>query len=114
MTTLDPVTLAVLNGRLVQIADEMDATLYPLGLQSDHRRGARRLPRPLSRRDRRDAGAGHLRPADLRRRHGFCGEGGDRQGARATAGLQEGDTYLFNDPYDGGTHLNDFRLVRPV
>src|SRR6202022_3606952 len=28
MTSLDPVTLAVLNGRLVQIADEMDATLY--------------------------------------------------------------------------------------
>ena len=28
MTTLDPVTLAVLNGRLVQIADEMDATLF--------------------------------------------------------------------------------------
>jgi N-methylhydantoinase B len=26
--TLDPVTLAVINGRLVQIADEMDATLY--------------------------------------------------------------------------------------
>ena len=25
---LDPVTLAVLNGRLEQIADEMDATLY--------------------------------------------------------------------------------------
>ena len=25
---LDPVTLAVLNGRLVGIADEMDATLY--------------------------------------------------------------------------------------
>ena len=25
-----------------------------------------------------------------------------------------GDTYLFNDPYDGGTHLNDFRLVRPL
>src|SRR2546423_13308490 len=28
MTALDPVTLAVLNGRLVQIADEMDATLF--------------------------------------------------------------------------------------
>ena len=28
MTALDPVTLAVLNGRLVQVADEMDATLY--------------------------------------------------------------------------------------
>jgi N-methylhydantoinase B len=29
-------------------------------------------------------------------------------------GLDAGDTFLFNDPYDGGTHLNDFRLVRPV
>ena len=28
MSTLDPVTLAVLKGRLEQIADEMDATLY--------------------------------------------------------------------------------------
>ena len=28
MKPLDPVTLAVLNGRLVQIADEMDVTLY--------------------------------------------------------------------------------------
>ena len=29
-------------------------------------------------------------------------------------GLEAGDTYLFNDPYDGGTHLNDLRLVRPL
>ena len=29
-------------------------------------------------------------------------------------GLEPGDTYLFNDPYDGGTHLNDVRLVRPL
>jgi len=29
-------------------------------------------------------------------------------------GLEPGDTFIFNDPYDGGTHLNDFRLVRPV
>ena len=28
MASLDPVTLAVLRGRLEQIADEMDATLY--------------------------------------------------------------------------------------
>ena len=27
-TLIDPVTLAVLNGRLEQIADEMDATLF--------------------------------------------------------------------------------------
>ena len=29
-------------------------------------------------------------------------------------GSTPGDTYIFNDPYDGGTHLNDFRLVRPL
>jgi N-methylhydantoinase B len=29
-------------------------------------------------------------------------------------GLREGDIFLFNDPYVGGTHLNDFRLVQPV
>ena len=28
MSALDPVTLAVLKGRLEQIVDEMDATLY--------------------------------------------------------------------------------------
>jgi len=59
--TIDPVTLAVLKGRLEQIADEMDATLFrsafnPIiaeahdashGLYDDHRRGARRLAWPL-------------------------------------------------------------------
>ena len=29
-------------------------------------------------------------------------------------GLQEGDVFIFNDPYDGGTHFSDFRLVKPV
>src|SRR5262245_3041567 len=28
--------------------------------------------------------------------------------------LAPGDTYIFNDHYDGGTHLYDFRLVRPL
>jgi N-methylhydantoinase B len=27
--------------------------------------------------------------------------------------LADGDVYIFNDPYDGGTHLSDFKLVRP-
>ncbi|MEQ9124442.1 MAG: hydantoinase B/oxoprolinase family protein, partial [Alphaproteobacteria bacterium] len=28
--------------------------------------------------------------------------------------LADGDVYIFNDPWDGGTHLSDFRLVRPL
>jgi N-methylhydantoinase B len=27
--------------------------------------------------------------------------------------LADGDVFIFNDPYDGGTHLSDFKLVRP-
>ena len=113
MSDIDPILLAVLNGRLVQIADEMDATLVSLGVQSDHRRGPRRLPRPLPRTNRRYAGAGYDWLADLCRRDGLRGEGRDRQGQR---GRQSGGWrhLSFNDPYDGGTHLNDFRLVRPL
>ena len=34
--------------------------------------------------------------------------------AAAQGGVNEGDVWIFNDPYDGGTHLSDFRLVKPV
>ncbi len=80
---LDPVTLAILKGRLEQIADEMDATLFRERLQPDHRRGARRVARHLRCRHRRHAGAGQVGAADLRRRHGLRREGGDRQGGGA-------------------------------
>jgi N-methylhydantoinase B len=110
---LDPVTLAVLNGRLVQIADEMDATLY------------RSAFNPI-----------------IAEAHDAChGLYHAQTGAtlvQGTSGLPifvgamafavkavidkvkldgapaPGDTYIFNDPYEGGTHLNDFRLVRPL
>jgi N-methylhydantoinase B len=111
--SLDPVTLAVLNGRLVQIADEMDATLY------------RSAFNPIIA-EAHDACHG-LYHADtgatlVQGTSGlpiFVGamafavktviDKVSRDGA-----LQAGDTYIFNDPYDGGTHLNDFRLVRPL
>jgi len=33
--------------------------------------------------------------------------------AAERGGMVDGDTWLFNDPYEGGTHANDFKLVRP-
>ncbi|WP_284176737.1 hydantoinase B/oxoprolinase family protein [Rhabdaerophilum sp. SD176] len=113
MIALDPVTFAVLTGRLEQIADEMDATLY------------RSAFNPIIA-EARDACHGLYHP-----------ETGDTLvqgqnglpifvGAMAFAvkavidkvardgGLEEGDVFLFNDPYAGGTHLNDFRLVKPL
>ncbi|AWB21088.1 hydantoinase B/oxoprolinase family protein [Methylobacterium currus] len=113
MTAIDPVTLAVLKGRLEQIADEMDATLY------------RSAFNPIIA-EARDAchGLYHAKTGDtlVQGTKGlpiFVGAMAfavkaviakvEREG-----GLEPGDTFLFNDPYSGGTHLNDFRLVRPV
>ena len=111
--SLDPVTLAVLKGRLEQIADEMDATLY------------RSAFNPIIA-EARDAchGLYHATSGDtlLQGTKGlpiFVGAMAFAVRAviakvAADGALVAGDTFLFNDPYDGGTHLNDFRLVRPV
>ena len=112
-SVLDPVTLAVLKGRLEQIADEMDATLY------------RSAFNPIIA-EARDACHGLYHAATgatlVQGTTGlpiFVGAMAFAVKAvidkvAAEGGLEPGDTFLFNDPYDGGTHLNDFRLVRPV
>lgn len=113
MTAIDPVTLAVLKGRLEQIADEMDATLY------------RSAFNPIIA-EARDAchGLYHAETGDTLVQ-GTKGlpifVGAMAFAVRAViekvardGDLQRGDTFLFNDPYAGGTHLNDFRLVRPI
>jgi N-methylhydantoinase B len=109
----DPVTLAVLKGRLEQIADEMDATLY------------RSAFNPIIA-EARDAchGLYHAETGAtlVQGTKGlpifvgamsFAVQAVIRRVADG-AGVAPGDTFLFNDPYEGGTHLNDFRLVRPV
>lgn len=109
---IDPITLAVLKGRLEQVADEMDATLF------------RSAFNPIIA-EAHDASHGLY--------HAVTGETLVQGksglpifvGAMAFAvkavidkaakdgNLQDGDVYIFNDPYDGGTHLSDFKLVRP-
>jgi N-methylhydantoinase B len=109
---IDPITLAVLKGRLEQVADEMDATLF------------RSAFNPIIA-EAHDASHGLY--------HAVTGETLVQGksglpifvGAMAFAvkavidkaakdgDLTDGDVYIFNDPYDGGTHLSDFKLVRP-
>jgi N-methylhydantoinase B len=112
MSELDPVVLAVLKGRLEQIADEMDATLF------------RSAFNPIIA-EARDASHGlyHAETGEtlVQGKAGlpiFVGvmafavraviEKSTRQDD-----LADGDVYIFNDPYEGGTHLSDFKLVRP-
>ena len=112
MSALDPVTFAILTGRLEQIADEMDATLF------------RSAFNPIIA-EARDACHGLYHATTgatlVQGSKGlpiFVGAMAfavkaviDKVGA---GGIDEGDTFIFNDPYAGGTHLNDFRLVRPL
>jgi N-methylhydantoinase B len=112
VTVLDPVTLAVLNGRLVQIADEMDATLYrsafnPIIAEAhDACHGLYHA----------ETGATLVQGTSglpiFVGAMAFAVKAVIDKVARDGA-LASGDTFLFNDPYDGGTHLNDIRLVRP-
>ena len=111
-TPLDPVTLAVLRGRLEQIADEMDATLY------------RSAFNPIIA-EAHDAchGLYDAKTGDtlIQGKSGlpvFVGAmafavRAAMRVAQSRGGMQPGDVWLFNDPYEGGTHANDFKLVRP-
>ena len=109
---IDPVTLAVLQGRLEQIADEMDATLF------------RSAFNPIIA-EAHDASHGlyHAETGAtlVQGKSGlpifvgvmsFAVKAVIDKAAR-TDGPADGDVWIFNDPYDGGTHLSDFKLVRP-
>ncbi|WP_108659726.1 hydantoinase B/oxoprolinase family protein [Acuticoccus kandeliae] len=111
--TLDPVTLAVLKGRLEQIVDEMDATLYRAAFNptiAEAKDACHGIYHPETG-DTLVQGAGGL-PIFVGAM-AFAVRAVIDKVARE-GGLAPGDTFLFNDPYDGGTHLNDFRLVRPI
>ncbi len=111
--SLDPVTLAILKGRLEQIADEMDATLFrsafnPIIAEAhDASHGIY------------DAITGDTLVQGKSGLPIFVGvmafavkaviEKVAREG-----NLSDGDVFIFNDPYEGGTHLSDFRLVKPI
>ncbi|WP_341701889.1 hydantoinase B/oxoprolinase family protein [Ferrovibrio sp.] len=109
---IDPITLAVLKGRLEQVADEMDATLF------------RSAFNPIIA-EAHDASHGLYHAATgetlVQGKSGlpifvgamaFAVKAVIDKAAR-DGGLADGDVYIFNDPYDGGTHLSDFKLVRP-
>ena len=109
---IDPVTLAVLKGRLEQIVDEMDATLFRSAFNPIIAEAHEAFARSLRRIEWRHAGAGKVRPAHFVGIMAFAIRAVIDRVTR-DGGLADGDVYIFNDPYDGGSHLSDFRLVKP-
>ena len=112
MSTIDPITLSVLAGRMEQIADEMDATLFRAAFN------------PIIA-EAHDASHGlyHATSGDtlVQGKSGlpiFVGVMSFAvkaviEKAAKDGDLQDGDIYIFNDAHIGGTHLSDMRLVRP-
>jgi len=110
---MDLVTLAVLKGRLEGIADEMDATLFRSAFN----------PTIAEAHDAchglYDATSGTTLVQGKSGLPIFVGVMAFATKAvidKFTTGGQgvvEGDVFIFNDPYLGGTHLSDFRLIRP-
>ncbi len=108
--TIDPITLAVLAGRMEQIADEMDATLF------------RSAFNPIIA-EAHDASHGiyHAVSGDtlVQGKSGlpiFVGVMSFAVRAvidKAGDDIADGDMWVFNDAHIGGTHLSDMRLVRP-
>ena len=112
MSEIDPITLSVLAGRMEQIADEMDATLFRAAFN------------PIIA-EAHDASHGlyHAVSGDtlVQGKSGlpiFVGVMSFAvkaviEKAAKDGDLQNGDIYIFNDAHIGGTHLSDMRLVRP-
>ncbi|MFK7993320.1 MAG: hydantoinase B/oxoprolinase family protein [Granulosicoccus sp.] len=110
--SIDPITLAVLAGRMEQIADEMDATLFRAAFN------------PIIA-EAHDASHGLYHPQSgdtlVQGKSGlpiFVGVMSFAVKAvidkvAIEGDLAEGDIFIFNDAHIGGTHLSDMRLVRP-
>ena len=109
MTTLDPVTLAVLQSGLQQVCNEMDLAFVRSAFSPV-------ISEALDRSD----GIYHKDTGELIAQGElglpvFVGtmQFGTQHVIERAKDLQPGDVYIVNDPYLGGTHLMDVRFVKP-
>ena len=106
---MDPITLAVVRGSLEQIADEMDATLERMAFSPVISDGLDRASGIYAANDGSVIAQG---PRGLP--NFICVM---QHTVRSTIARfkapAEGDLYIVNDPYLGGTHLMDVKLIKP-
>lgn len=107
---LDPVTLSVIRGRTTQLTNEMDLTLVnsafsPIICEANDM--ANGIYRPDG---NTVAQGGFGLPIFVGNMEFTVAAVADRFGDD----LEAGDIIATNDPYLGGTHLNDITLVKPV
>ena len=108
-TEADPVRLEIFGGLFMSLAEEMGAALQHSARSVNIRE---RLDFSCALFDRHGnliANAPHM-PVHL----GSMGDSVRAVIARHADAMRDGDAYALNSPYDGGTHLPDITVVRPV
>ena len=110
---MDPVTLAVVRGSLEQIADEMDLHLIHAAISpiiSETNDCANGIFHPTTGETIAQGRYGlpvFLAYMQFTVQHVI-------EKARLEGGFKPGDMWILNDPYIGGSHLQDVQLIAPV
>ena len=109
----DPIKLALFNNRFMSIAEQMGATLAKTAHSVNIKERLDFSCALFDKLGQLIANAPHV-PVHL----GSMGESVktviQRAATGAIAPLQDGDAYVLNNPYAGGTHLPDITLISPV
>ncbi|MBI1737407.1 MAG: hydantoinase B/oxoprolinase family protein [Candidatus Rokubacteria bacterium] len=110
MIAIDPVLLEVLRNRLDAVADEMELTLLKSAASPIVKEGLDASAALFNVQGETIAQAAAI-PIHL----GALQFGAQRiVRAFPPGGMRDGDAFILNDPYDGGTHLPDITLAVPV
>ena len=107
--TIDPITLAVIRGNLEQIADEMDATLERMAFSPVISDGFDRASGIYQ----KDTGEIIVQGPRGLPNFIYVMEFTVRRVIERIGDAAPEDVYVVNDPYLGGTHLMDVKMVKP-
>ena len=108
-TRVDPITLELIRNGLESIVDEMALTLVRTAY-SANLKGSMDLSTAFCDAEGRLVAQGLTLPLHL----GSIPDAMEALQARYGGSMQPGDVFVFNDPYEGGTHLPDIFIFKPL
>ncbi len=108
-TSVDPVMLEIFNNLFMSIAEQMGVVLENTAVSVNIKERQDFSCALFNRHGELIANAPHM-PVHL----GSMSESIKAVISKHAGGIRRGDAYILNNPYDGGTHLPDITVVKPV
>lgn len=105
---MDPITQEVVRYRLSAIADEMETSLLRAAYSTIVKEGLDASAAVF------DARGNNIAQAVSIPIHLGCMLPAVQTAIERWPTMQDGDVYILNDPYSGGTHLPDIAIIRPI